>query len=90
MRINPRNFHPRRLEKLPPHFATMELEGRGDAEIDILARWIYQNCYGRFAIIKETNYHRENVSLVIVVGFEEPSDLTLFALSGQTHKRQTV
>jgi hypothetical protein len=24
------------------------------------------------------------------VGFEEPSDLTLFALSGQAHKRQTV
>jgi hypothetical protein len=41
-------------------------------------------------VIKEINYHRENVALVIVVGFEEPSDLTLFALSGQAHKRQTV
>ena len=90
MRINPRNFYPRRLTTLPPHFVTMELESRNDGEIDILFRWIYQNCYGRFAVIKEINYHRENVALVIVVGFEEPSDLTLFALSGQAHKRQTV
>ena len=90
MRINPRNFYPRRLTTLPPHFVTMELESRNDGEIDILARWIYQNCYGRFAVIKEINYHRENVALVIVVGFEEPSDLTLFALSGQAHKHQTV
>jgi len=90
MRINPKNFHPRRLATLPPHFTTMKIEGRNDAEIDLLARWIYQNCYGRFAVIKEINYHRDDVALVTVVGFEEPSDLTLFALSGQAHKRQTV
>ena len=90
MRINPRNFHHRRLKTLPPHFATMEIEGRNDGEIDLLARWIYQNCYGRFAVIKEINYHRDDVALVTVVGFEEPSDLTLFALSGQAHKHQTV
>jgi hypothetical protein len=90
MRINPKNFHPRRLEKLPPHFVTTETDRRNDAEIDILARWIYQNCYGRFAIVKEINYHQDTISPVIVVGFEEPSDLTLFALSGQAHKRQTV
>ena len=90
MRINLRNFHPRRLTTLPPHFVTIKSDSRNDGEVDILARWIYQNCYGRFAIIKEINYHRENVALVIVVGFEEPSDLTLFALSGQAHKRQTV
>ena len=90
MKINPKNFYPRRLEKLPPHFVTMETDSRNDGEIDILARWIYQNCFGRFAIIKEVNYDRENISSVTVVGFEEPSDLTLFALSGQAHKRQTV
>ena len=90
MRINPRNFHPRRLEKLPPHFVTMEIDSRNDAEIDILARWIYQNCYGRFAVVKDVNYHRDNISLSVIVGFEEPSDLTLFALSGKTHKHQTV
>ena len=90
MRINPKNFYPRRLEKLPPHFVTIETDSRNDGEIDILARWIYQHCFGRFSIIKEVNYHRENISSVTIVGFEEPSDLTLFALSGQAHKRQTV
>jgi hypothetical protein len=90
MRINPKNFYPRRLEKLPPHFVTMETDRRNDAEIDILARWIYQHCFGRFVIIKEINYHQDNISPVTIVGFEEPSDLTLFALSGQAHKRQTV
>jgi hypothetical protein len=87
MRINPRNFYPRKLDKLPPHFVKMELRDLQDKGIDLLSRWIYQNCYGRFAIIKELDYrHDKTTESIIVVGFEEHSDLTLFALSGQAHK----
>jgi|TARA_R110000803_G_scaffold100796_1_gene168848 hypothetical protein len=90
MKINPRNFHPRKLITLPPHFATMDIGFKNDGEIDILARWIYQNCYSRFAVVKQIKYNKDKIDPTTVVGFEEPSDLTLFALSGPIHKRRAV
>jgi len=48
------------------------------------ARWIYANCVGRFALVNDAIYscHNDQVNIVTTVAFEEPSDLTLFVLSG--------
>jgi hypothetical protein len=61
----------------------MLLPMQSDYQIQKLSRWIYANCSGRFALVKQTQSKNENdVQINIVIGFEEPSDLTLFVLSG--------
>ena len=82
MRINPRNFFDRQLDHLPPHFVNMVIQRRHEAEIEKVRHWIYQNCSGRFSITKDTKFYHDKAITVNLVGFEEPGDLTLFALSG--------
>jgi len=86
MKINPKNFGIRRLYKLPPHFAKMSLPMLSDYQLQKLSRWIYANCSGRFALVKQVqlNSNENDIQTVIMLGFEEPSDLTLFVLSGMT------
>lgn len=76
-----KNFQKRMLDYIPPHFTVTELNDVfADHHKDILARWIYQNCYGRFGITKDVVLQKGNAKQILKVGFEEPSDLTLFAL----------
>jgi hypothetical protein len=80
MRINPINFYRRRLNFCPPHFKTtiISAPSGNDTKVD---SWIYDNCVGRYSITKPYS-SGESIRSKIKIGFEEPSDLTLFALSG--------
>ena len=72
MKINPNNFFKRELDILPPHFV----------------KWIYQNCFGRYSITKDVVYEGDTSRSITVLGFENPGDLTLFALSGKAQINQ--
>jgi len=88
MRINPRNFFKRKLEHIPPHFTKMNVKWLPDHSKEILARWIYANCNGRFGITAESVIEDNQVKTVTMLGFEEPSDMTLFALAGMAQISQ--
>jgi hypothetical protein len=88
MKINPRNFHKRRLSYIPAHFKRMNIKNIGSPFEDILARWIYSNCNGRFGITNTTDWANDQVKAYTTIGFEEPSDMTLFALAGLTQINQ--
>jgi hypothetical protein len=88
MKINPRNFHKRRLEYIPAHFTKTNIKLVHEAQKDILARWIYAQCIGRFGITDTTSWENDEVRSFTTIGFEEPSDLTLFALIGMTQIQQ--
>ncbi len=81
MRINPKNFFKRELDILPPHFVNTVVKGQ-DSEVQRMKKWIYENCYGRFSITKDVVFYGDTSKSVTVLGFENPGDLTLFALSG--------
>ena len=82
MKINPNNFFQRELEILPPHFVNTVVKAH-DADIEIMRKWIYENCHGRYSITKDIKFEGDQSRSCTVLGFEETSDLTLFALSGK-------
>tara|TARA_B100000780_G_scaffold246201_1_gene190618 strand:+ start:207 stop:473 length:267 start_codon:yes stop_codon:yes gene_type:complete len=81
MRINPVNFFKRELDILPPHFVNTVVKAH-EADIEKMRKWIYENCHGRYSITKDVIFHGDQSKSITVLGFEEPGDLTLFALSG--------
>ena len=81
MRINPNNFFDRELDFLPPHFVNTVVKSH-EVEVEKMRKWIYGNCSGRYSITKDVIFDNGNSKNVTVLGFEEPGDLTLFALSG--------
>jgi len=85
MRINAKNFHTRKLDRIPPHFKSISLPNQTDHQMHKTARWIYVNCAGRFAMVNDVKYQNDQVQMITTVGFEEHSDLTLFILSGMSH-----
>ena len=82
MRVNPNNFFQRELDILPPHFVNTVVKAH-EADIEIMRKWIYENCHGRYSITKDVTYNGDTSRSCTVLGFEEPGDLTLFALSGK-------
>ena len=87
MRINPNNFFKRELNILPPHFVNTVIKAH-ESDIEPIRKWIYENCHGRYSITKDVVYSGDSSKAVIVLGFEEPGDLTLLALSGITQNYQ--
>ena len=81
VKINPNNFFKRELNILPPHFVNTVVKAH-ESEIDNMRTWIYENCSGRYSITKDVVLKDGNSRSVTVLGFENPGDLTLFALSG--------
>ena len=81
MRINPNNFFERELDILPPHFVNTVVKTH-ERGIQDIKTWIYENCHGRYSITKDVVYYGDTSKAVTVLGFENPGDLTLFALSG--------
>ena len=81
MRINPTNFFKRELDILPPHFVNTVVKGQ-DSEIQRMKKWIYENCHGKYCIIDDVSLEGDNPASRLKVGFENPGDLTLLALSG--------
>ena len=81
MRINPKNFFKRELDILPPHFVNTVVKAH-EADIEKMRKWIYENCTGRYSITKDVVSDGNSSRAITVLGFEEPGDLTLFALSG--------
>lgn len=75
------------MDFLPPHFVNTVVKAN-DFEIQKIIKWIYENCTGRYSITKDVIYHRNESKAVTVVGFENPGDLTLFALSGLAQNSQ--
>ena len=82
MRINTKNFYDRKLDFTPTHF-TKTIKKIADYEAEKLNRWIHENCVGRYSIVKTVIWNKDKWSPVTEIGFEEPSDMTLFALSGK-------
>jgi len=87
MRINPNNFFKRELEILPPHFVNTVVKAH-EADVEKMRRWIYEHCSGRYSITKDVVFEGDTSRSVTVLGFEEPGDLTLFALSGIAQEHQ--
>jgi|TARA_B110000285_G_C14749254_1_gene434416 hypothetical protein len=87
MKINPNNFFKRELDILPPHFVNTVVKAH-DFDVDKMRTWIYENCSGRYSITKDVVFHGDQSSSVTVLGFEQPGDLTLFALSGTAQNTQ--
>jgi hypothetical protein len=87
MKINPVNFFKRELDILPPHFVNTVVKAH-EADVEKMRLWIYEHCSGRYSITKDVVYDGENSRSVTVLGFEEPGDLTLFALSGIAQEHQ--
>jgi len=85
MKINPNNFYGRELDTLPPHFVNT-ITRANDSEVENIRKWIYENCNGRYSITKDVKFQGDQSTSVTVFGFEEPGDLTLFALSGIAQK----
>ena len=83
MKINPNNFFKRELDTLPPHFVNTVVKAH-ESDIEKMRKWIYENCSGRYSITKDVIQSRS----VTVLGFENPGDLTLFALSGKAQINQ--
>jgi hypothetical protein len=87
MRINPKNFFQRELDFLPPHFVNTVVKTH-ERGIQDIKTWIYENCHGRYSITKDVIFDNGTSKAVYVLGFENPGDLTLLALSGITQKHQ--
>ena len=81
MRINPINFFKRELDILPPHFVNIVVKAH-EYDLEQIRKWIYENCRGRYSITKDVVIRDGQTRSVTVLGFEEPGDLTLLALSG--------
>ena len=86
MRINPNNFFQRELNVLPPHFVNTVVRAH-EADVELMRKWICDNCSGRYSITKDVIFKDGNSRNVTVLGFEDPGDLTLFALSGVLQTR---
>ena len=86
MRINPNNFFQRELNVLPPHFVNTVVRAH-EADVELMRKWIYENCSGRYSITKDVIFKDGNSRNVTVLGFEDPGDFTLFALSGVLQTR---
>ena len=84
IRINPINFFKRELDILPPHFVNTVVKAH-EYDVEKMRKWIYENCRGRYSITKDVVIREGQVRSITVLGFEEPGDLTLFALSGIAH-----
>ena len=87
MRINPINFFKRELDILPPHFVNTVVKAH-EYDLEQIRKWIYENCRGRYSITKDVIYDRDTSRSITVLGFENPGDLTLFALSGKAQINQ--
>ena len=87
MRINPKNFYLRELDILPPHFVNTVVKAQ-EVDIEKMRKWIYEYCTGRYSITKDVVFDGGNSRAVTVLGFENPGDLTLFALSGLAQNNQ--
>ena len=87
VKINPNNFFKRELDILPPHFVNTVVKAH-EADIENMRKWIYENCSGRYSITKDIIYDGDTSRSITVLGFENPGDLTLFALSGKAQINQ--
>ena len=87
MKINTNNFFKRELDILPPHFVNTVVKAH-EADVEKIRKWIYEHCSGRYSITKDVVYDKDTSRSVTVLGFEQPGDLTLFALSGIAHNYQ--
>ena len=85
MKINPINFFKRELDYLPLHFVNTLVKCH-EGELEKIREWIYEYCSGRYSITRDVIYvDNSSARSVFVLGFENPGDLTLFALSGMTN-----
>ena len=87
MKINPKNFYQRQLDTLPPHFVNTVIKAH-EGDIEKMRKWVYEYCTGRYSITNDVIYNEGKSKAVTVLGFENPGDLTLFALSGLTQNNQ--
>ena len=87
MKINPNNFFKRELDRSPQNLVnTVVKEHEADGEK--MRKWIDENRHGRYSITKDVIFNGDTSRSITVLGFENPGDLTLFALSGKAQINQ--
>lgn len=86
MKINIKNFFNRRLLHIPPHFTTT-YNRMSDYEETKINQWIHEHCVGRYCIVKNVKWQKDSWGAMTTIGFEEPSDMTLLALSGMLNTK---
>ena len=79
-KINPLNvLGMRRLNHIPPHFASLNL--KDDFNLDEIDDWIYSNLDSRYCIKKGQSVNEQNKLIeVIEIGVEEPKELSMLLL----------
>ena len=82
MKIDPLNFCKRRIFELAPHFTKTAMV-MSEHQEDQINRWIHENCAGRYCLVKTVNWDKDRMRAKVTIGFEQPSDMTLLALSGK-------
>ena len=82
MKITTLNFFNRRILELAPHFTKTAMV-MSEHQEDQINRWIHENCAGRYCLVKTVNWDKDRMRAKVTIGFEQPSDMTLLALSGK-------
>jgi len=78
---NPLNlFGKRQVELLPPNFIVITMPTTYNTQ-DIVIRWIYDHCKGRFYVGKGIILDRGSIESVIKIGFEDPKESSYFVLA---------
>lgn len=78
--VNPLNLLGcRRLRFIPKHFSKIELHTTIYDDQN-LHRWINYNLNSRYAIAEQIVLRDNKITPVVVIGFEDPKDLTQFTL----------
>ena len=58
-----------------------------DYEETKINQWIHEHCVGRYCIVKNVKWQKDSWIAMSTIGFEEPSDMTLLALSGMLNTK---
>ena len=87
--VNPLNFFDcRKFTKKPDGLEYLKLDFDWNDNEDILEKWIIENLKGRFYIGKHLDVDQDGkIKNIILVGFENSKELSLFNLSCPFIKR---
>jgi hypothetical protein len=78
---NPLNFFSaRQLDLLPPSFTVVTMPIMYNT-LEILVRWIYDHCKGRFYVGKGIELTAGSINTTIKVGFEDAKESSYFVLA---------
>jgi len=78
----------RKIKIMPPHFSKIQINDY-DLLDNKMENWIVGKLSGRYSIIKQPVVSNNSLKLSMMVGFEEPQELTFFTLGCPYFRRTT-